>query len=139
MEELYVPRIKTMLDEVREEALERGFHCDESYEMTDEEIRWNVLVRPAGAKPGDEIGVDVSITILESEPSDGTEGGCNFALEMVEYGGVIVGGFIPYNFTEHVWVRRDDENAVATRWSVFNEHFSAMAVVDQIEKFYARE
>lgn len=137
-EDTYVPRIKTMLDEVRKEALERGFQCDEPYEMTDEEVRWCVLVRPADAKPEEEVGVDVRISILESEPSDGTEGGCNFALEMVEYEGIVVGGMIPYNFTEHVWVPREDENAVETRWRVFNEYFSATGVLDQIFEFYQK-
>lgn len=136
--ETYVPRIKTMLDEVRKDALERGFQCDEPYDMTDEEVRWNVLVRPADATPDQDVGVDVSITILESEACDGTKGGCNFALEMVEYEGLIVGGMVPYNFTEHVWVPRDDENAVETRWRVFNEHFSASSIVDRIVEFYEK-
>ena len=137
-EEIYIPRIKTMLDEVRKEALERGFQCDEPYDMTDEEVRWNVLVRPADAKPEDEVGVDVSITILESEACDGTEGGCNFGLDMVEYGGVIVGGMVPYNYTEHVWVPRKDEGAVERRWVIFNDGFSASAIVDEISEYYAK-
>lgn len=136
--DLYVPKIKIMLDEVREEALERGFQCDEPYDMTDEEVRWNVLVKPAKAEPEDEVGVDVSITILESEASDGTEGGCNFALEMIEYGGIVVGGMVPYNYTEQVWVRREDEEAVERRWVIFNDGFSASAVLDLIESFYKK-
>lgn len=104
--------------------------------MTDAEVRWCVLVRPAGSNPGDDVGVDVSITILESEECDGSEGGCNFGLDLVEYGGIVVGGMVPFNFTEQVWIPREDADAVRARWAIFDDGFSASAVMDRIENFY---
>jgi len=139
LETVYPPKFRQLLEEVRKEALERGFLCDEPGDLTDEDVRWFVLVRPAGTNPSEEAGVDVSITAAESEHFDGEEGGVNFILDVVSYEGVIVGGLHPYNYTDRCWVPRADEDAVAARWALLNDAFDASAVVDSIEEFFARE
>jgi len=128
----YVPKITKLLEEVRAEALSRGMECEGVNDMSDDGVRLAVLVRSEGGS--DEDGVDVSITVPESEDYDGVEDGCNFSLDIVSYGGVVMGGFTPYNFTDACWVRRGDPVAVEERWQVFAHHFDASAVVDRIQE-----
>lgn len=132
----YRPKLRTLLEEVRAVAQSRGLECNEPCDMTDEDICWSVFVHPKGAP--DESGVDVKVTACESQGYDGTEGGINFALEMVAYEGAIVGGFIPYNYTEQCWVDREDREAVKERWEVFTHHFDPSAVIDECEGHFAK-
>lgn len=138
MSKTYNPKIQALLTQVREEALERGYQCDEPFEMSDDETRWTMLVMPAGSTYDDEDGVDVSITILESEHRDGEENGLNFGLDVVSYGGEIIGGMTPFNYSPQVWVERDNPEAVEERWELFSNAFDASPVVDSIEGHYAR-
>jgi len=136
--ETYNPKIKTLLEQVRAEALERGFLCDEPCEMTDEEYKFCLLVQPAGTPSDAEIGVDVSITTLESECNDGEENGLNFSLDVTGWGGTIIGGMTPFNYSSRVWVQRDDAEAVQERWELFQGAFDPSVVIDSIEEHYAR-
>lgn len=137
IETVYAPKMRDLLEQVRAEALSRGLECDEPSDLTDEDVRWYVLVRPKGGP--DESGVDVSLIACESKGYDGTEGGLNFSLDMVGYEGTIVGGFTPYNYTERCWVDREDPEAVAERWSLLANGFDASAVIDECERHFARE
>ena len=138
MEDTYNPKIQKLLEAVRAEALERGFICDEPFEMTDDCVRWSLLVQPAGTASDAEEGVDVTITIPESEHYDGSENGLNFSLDVVHYGGEILGGMTPFNYSDRVWVQRDDADAVEERWNLFQGAFDASPVIDSIEGHYAR-
>jgi len=133
-EDIYNPKIKALLEQVRTEALERGYECLGPYDMSDDCIRWNVLVRPKGADSED--GVDISITIPESEHYDGSEEGVNFSSDIVHYEGIILGGLCPYNYTDQCWVDKTDEDAVASRWDTFTRLFDASAALDVVEEFY---
>lgn len=136
----HAPKIKALLEQVRAEALERGLVCSEPGDMTDDCERWEVYVQPAGT-PDDEHenGVDVSITVCESEHYDGEENGLNFALDVVSYGGEIIGGLCPFNYSDRVWVPRDDEDAVEERWGLFAGAFDADPVVDSIVSHFETE
>jgi len=136
-DETYKPKLRKLLEDVRREALKRGLECGEPGDLSDEDVRVYVLVRPAGG--ADEDGVDVSISIPESEHYDGMEGGLNFALAIVGYEGTIVGGFTPFNFTQACWVERADPVAVEERWEVFIHQFDASAVIDECQGHFGRE
>jgi len=89
--------------------------------MSDDKLRVSFMASPRGL---DEIAaesdyVDVSITMLISEHSDGELGGINWGLDVVRGSGEILGGLTPYNYTDQVWVARRDRAAVETRWSLF--------------------
>jgi hypothetical protein len=43
--------------------------------------------------------------------------GLTFRLDVVEYGGRIICGYTPYNYTEKCWVDANDAEAVKTRWN----------------------
>lgn len=139
-ETTYGPKIQKILEEVRAEAVERGLICDEPFDMTDEDVRWSALVLPAGtATAADGVGVDVNITVAESEHWDGSEGGLNFIMDVTSVGGAILGGLAPYNYTDECWVPRADEGAVETRWVVFSNGCDAGAILDSIEEHLAGE
>jgi hypothetical protein len=129
------PRIKALFEQVRDEARERGLVCCDPYEMSDDEERWALYVQPAGSGEDDhENGVDVSITVLTSEHCDGN--GLNFGLDVVSHSGRIIGGLCPFNYTDRVWVARDDADAVEERWQLFANAFDADSVVDSIVTFF---
>jgi hypothetical protein len=108
------------------------------HDMSDDCYRWNVLVRPANTPADADVGVDVSLIIAESQAYGDGEEGMNFSLDMVEYGGLIVGGCTPFNYSSDVWVDVADNDAVETRWTLFTQCFDAGAVMDGIERHYAR-
>lgn len=135
----YAERVHEFLLAVCDEArsVERGLACDGPADMTDEEHRWSVLVRQVGGDEED--GVDVTVTVLESEVRGDEEGGVNFGLDVVSYGGAIVGGFVPYNYTPDVWVDAADSDAVEARWRLFDGGLDPSAVVDSIQEYWGRE
>lgn len=137
IETVYAPKMRALLEQVRSEALSRGLECEEPGDMTDEDVRWCVPVRPKGGP--DEGGVDVSLIACESKGYDGTEGGLNFSLDVVAHEGAILGGFTPYNYTERCWVDREDPEAVGARWNLLVNGFDAAAVVDACERYFGRE
>jgi hypothetical protein len=134
----YQPKMREILESIRKEAVARGYLCDEPFDMTDECYRWSVLVRPGGTPKDADVGVDVAIQIAESHAYGDGEAGLNFMLDMVEYGGLIVGGLAPYNYTSDCWVPVDDDEAVAYRWRIFSDAFDASTVLDRIEEHYAK-
>ena len=147
--ELYKPKIMAILTEIHKEALSRGFTCDEPFEMTDEVYRFCMLLKPPGM-PGDaEDGVDVTIQIPESyvygdaapecKDAEDNRNGLNFALDLCEYGGTIVGGVTPYNYSPQCWVDISDLDAVKDRWDIFTGAFDATLVVETILEHYANE
>jgi len=135
----YAPIFAARLEQVRKEAKARGYECDEPYDMTDEYLRWNVFVCPAGKTMEDEDGIGVELAAPTSEAFEGEEGGVNFSLGLCHYGGEIVGGMAPHNYTPACWVSTQDKEAIRVRWDLFDAHFSAGAVVDQIDRYYAKK
>lgn len=135
-ENAYTTKIRSLLEQVRDAAREHGLDSSDPYDMSDAEERWALHVQPAGSSD-DEDGVEVSITVLESEQCDGQENGLNFGLDVVSHGGRILGGLCPFNYTDRVWVDRDDSEAVEERWKVFANAFDAGPVVDSIEGFFS--
>lgn len=49
------------------------------------------------------------------------DGGVNFGLDIVEYGGIILGGLAPFNYSPEVWVDSRNPDAVLARWHVFED------------------
>jgi len=62
----------------------------------------------------EEDSIDISFQLADSGPyegiDEGTEGwGVNIMVDIVHYGGEILGGFTPYNYTSEVWTDQVDE------------------------------
>lgn len=102
---------------------EEGWKVGAVNEMHDDEFKWGMLISKLDEDPielsNDDI--DISFTIIESERNDGEENGVSFSIEAVTVGGVIVGGLTPYNYTNDVWVSKDDEEAIEIRFQILQQ------------------
>ena len=132
--EIYEPKIRQILTDIIEEAKRRGHAASGPNDLTDEEYRWFTLICKTDGEPDG--GVDVTIIIAESGVHDGVPGGINFMLDVVSYGGLVLGGVAPYNYTDAVWVPEKDEALVAERWNIFTSCIDPAAVIDEIEKHF---
>jgi len=75
-------------------------HAEEPFEMDADMYSVNLSLRPEGRE-----SIDVSLEIVESQDYEGIAGGYTFRLDVVEYGGRILGGCSPFNYTEQVWCK----------------------------------
>ena len=132
----YAPKMKKMLRQICDVAREEGFDCGEVIDMSDETYRFAVLIKPKGADQED--GVDVTVDMAESQSYGDTEGGLNFSLDVVGYGGEIIGGLTPFNFSPQVWVSMDDPKAVAERWQLFDQGVDPYDVIYLVKEFYEK-
>jgi len=136
IKQTYESGIVEILNEVRDNLQHYGYEVSEVDDMTDEDYAWSVAVRP---KKGKGELIDVKITIAESEHWDGSEDGVNFMLDVVAEGGSIVGGLVPYNYTDKVWVPRKDEDAIDERWREFSHGADSSEIVYSIQDYYERQ
>lgn len=100
-----------------------GMAVDEPFQMWDDNFRWATMVwREVGDVRDPESGVDITVEIAESQAyGDDPEYGINFGLDIVEYGGRILGGLVPYNYTDQCWVDARDEDSVEARWLLLEQ------------------
>lgn len=130
----YSARIRAILRKIAEALRSEGFEVEGPYYLGrqgNENPRWYLSVPP------DEEGgesVDISLDIAESERFDGTEGGVNFTIDIVEEGGRVLGGMAPYNYTDDVWVQRSDAKAVEARFALIEESARSHAEIVRIVK-----
>lgn len=114
----YGKRIHTLLTGICRKAQKHGWLCGPIYQdtATDEYVWTATAVKQRGGNEA----VDVSIKIMESENWDGTSGGLNFGLSAIEVerGDELI-QFVPYNYSEDVWVRRTNGSEVEARFRVF--------------------
>jgi len=139
----YEPKIVRLLTSIGEAFQAQGFMVEGPFEHHDEEPTWELSVYPPVAESGvrtsgDPDLVDVSIHIALSEHRDGEKGGMSFLLDTAHYGGAIIGGFAPFNFTDQVWVPRNDRDEVEDRWEIFVNGINPHAVVESVKNFYQR-
>lgn len=120
----YAERIVKVMERIRAELQEAGYHTEGPDEMFGDDYRWALLVRVVsepGQYPVADGDIDITLQIAESMQFEGTEDGINFSLDVVEVGGRILGGLTPYNYTNDVWVDVSDDDAVEWRFSIFEQ------------------
>jgi hypothetical protein len=115
----YEQRILVLLTKIAETLREAGYTVDEPIDLSCDQYCWSLLVHGDGN--GDEDTIDISFRICESEQYDGEEGGVNFMLDIVEWGGRILGGLTPFNYTSQCWVDRSDQEEVEERFAIFEQ------------------
>lgn len=115
-------RMQDVLRELSTAFAEEGYIASPVYDRTDEEYGYAFIV--SGGNLVEE--VDVSLTLAESF-SYGDLDGVSFALDVVAFGGEIIGGLTPYNYTPDCWVPVDDAEAVSDR----------LAIIEQADTFKA--
>lgn len=120
----YSARALALLNNIRSVVTETGeWDTDEPSDMSSDDYKWSFVVWPKDkGYPGSENCVDISIELAEAatygddEVFDGF--GINWGLDIVEYGGRILGGLTPYNYTDDVWIDGRDDEAVLERWQI---------------------
>ena len=104
-------------------ALKDDGHLIEGPDFWDgDDYRWTLLVHTDGeASEVSQDDIDIAFKICESEEYDGSEGGVNFALDIVEVSGRIIGGLTPFNYSDRCWVDREDAEAVEERFRILEQ------------------
>ena len=112
----YEPRILRWFGELAEELSEINFDVDGPEDWTDDEYAWSMSVYSPDAKDKDD-SIDVTFKIVESKANDGSLDGVNFMVDIVRYGGEIVGSCAPHNYTNQVWVALNKPDAIEYRFA----------------------
>jgi len=115
IKEKYEPRALAVLNSIRQELTDAGYESDEPFDLSDDCARWVLVIKPG---EGREEAIDITLEFTESEECDGTKGGITFRVDVVCEGGRMLGGLTPYNYTEAVWVKRNDPEAVEDRFAI---------------------
>lgn len=107
----YEKRILAVLNGLRNSIVEAGHQCGEPFEMDGcDGYTWSMIV---DEDEHGENGIDVSFTIVEDDE------GIAFRVDVVEFGGRVLGGLCPYNYSQDVWVRSKD--AIEKRFRLFEQ------------------
>jgi hypothetical protein len=134
----YAARILAVMNCIRTELQDAGFTVDEPWFSDGDDYRWEMVVHLADTPAGAETeihddDVDIAFKICESQEYDGTDAGVNFALDIVEFGGRVLGGLCPFNYSEDVWVPLDSEDAIEERFRIM-EQADTSAIPSLIER-----
>ncbi len=118
----YQDRILAVMNRIATVLQDEGYPTEGPHFMDGDSYSWNLIVH-LDADP-DEVGqedIDISFKVCESEQYDVEEGGINFALDIVEIGGRILGGLTPYNYSPKCWVDRTDAEAIEERFKIMED------------------
>src|SRR2546429_1639519 len=111
--EHYGPLIVEMLTEVRAELVKRDCGASEPSELHDDEYRWEMTVY----EPKSERTLAWYVIEIEEAAAYGESGGINFSLTVTGDDSRILGMWIPWNYTDNVWV--EGAANIARRWREF--------------------
>lgn len=132
--EQYDEHILAMLKQMRDGLTALGVNSDPPIRMWDDNFRWTLTTFNDEGKVGDG-SMDVMIQISEQRDYDGEDApaGINFSLDITAWGGVILGGLSPFNYTSSVWVDAHDDNAVRERFALLRGGVEAVSAEDLSE------
>lgn len=118
----YQDRIMAIMQRIAS-ALKDDGHVVEGPDFRDgDDYRWTLLVHMDGdTSEVSQEDIDIAFKLCESEEYDGSEGGVNFALDIVEVSGRIIGGLTPFNYSDRCWVDRTDAEAVEERFRILEQ------------------
>lgn len=130
----YKGRIRKILRNIGKVLKEEGHKVEGPFDMTADHYQWSLIV---DGDTNNQQGIDISFTIAESEEWDGEEGGVNFMLDVVEWGGRILGGLCPYNYSPQVWVDRNDPEAIEERFKIMEDAdpYDILPLIEKEELF----
>ena len=136
----YGPRISAMLQSFADhvESPLFGLEAGPVRDMHGDEFIWSVLIFPYHGNQED--GVDVTLTVvdqafIEGEDPDSDIFGVTFSLDIHGWGGRLVGGLQPYNFTEDWVVDARDPEAVERRFRLIEDNADPVDVVDLVNNW----
>lgn len=114
----YAKRIKNILENIKQTLQNEGWKVEGPIDMACDEYCYSLFIT-RDAFPDEP--TDISIKICESEEADGSEDGINFSLNIVAYGGEILGGLTPFNYTNDCWISRHDAIAIEERFRIIEQ------------------
>jgi hypothetical protein len=141
------------MNRLKDALNEAGFVATEPVDISGDSFMWSLDVTTEAEAdtaqlmliPGEESehrSIDVQFEIVESEEYDGIENGVNFALNVTRWGGQMVGGLTPYNYSDGVWVDRANEAQVERRFKILegsDTHSLVTLIRDDFEKWDEEE
>jgi hypothetical protein len=119
--ETFRPRARALLLRIAEVCLSAGMTADsEPIDLTDDSYRWSLRVWRAGADRTNENCIDVTVEMAEAREygDDDEPYGVNFGVDIVEWGGTVIGGLSPFNYTPEVWIDARDSSAMDERFAL---------------------
>lgn len=117
----YATRIVAILNKIRDLLVEQGWQCDDVTDNECDYYEWGFACDTGVEAEYDGGKISIDFKIAESEYWDGEKGGVNFMLDIVAFGGRILGGLTPFNYTPEVWVKRRDAEAIETRFKLMED------------------
>lgn len=121
LKEQIAPEALALLRRVRDVCRAEGLATDdEPFDMCCDTFRWSMVVYRTANRDA-EGSIDVSLEIAEEREYEGEGFGVNFGMDIVEWGGRILGGLCPYNYTERCWVDARRWNDVRERWALVRD------------------
>lgn len=116
----YAERMKAVMVKLRDACRAYKLDADEVWDMSGDDFSWAFRVKAYPGAP-DADTLDVTLKLDEQQAYEGEGDGVTFSLDLVWYGGEIAGGMAPYNYTPSCWVSATDTEAVAERFSYFEQ------------------
>lgn len=121
----YEERIQAILKKAAEVCAEEGIVCDKVFAFDGDEYSWVLPTwRSQHDKDTDNNNnrVDIQFEIAEAKAyNDDPLDGINFALNITEWGGRMLGGMTPHNYTDQCWVPAHVDKAVNDRFLLIEE------------------
>lgn len=116
----YAERITAFLNRIRDLLVTDGRDVTEVAFMDGDYYAWNVTTKIDGeVKDG---SVDFTVEQVEERHHEGGDGyGVTFHLNITGWGGLILGGFQPYNYTLQWVVDARDDTALEARFKVLED------------------
>lgn len=115
------PSITAFLERIRKVLTEAGYPCGKVWDMSADDYRWAFGTLNDDGKE-EEGSADFAVEIAEQRAYEGADDetlwGVSFRLEITAWGGRILGGLAPYNYTDACWVDLRNPAAVAERWGL---------------------
>jgi len=127
-------RVEVIMSGFEEAFVNEGWTTDGVCFMDGDDYTWSLQLFRPECEGDDDESIDVSFTICEQQSFEGPEDadGLTFRVDLVEYGGRILGGMCPFNYTEECWIPIDEEERVEERFNYFElaDPSEAVAVAD---------
>jgi len=128
----YQDRIISYLDEVRKELEKNNIITSIVEDYSSDDIYFGFMIYKDESLEL-ENSLDVSFHIYDAKNYDNIEG-LNFGIDIVSYEGEIVGGLIPYNYSNNVWVLSEED--IEERFNLIVEESDIYSMIKLIKEFY---
>lgn len=139
----YRGRIKRILRRNLEAFVAAGFDCgqngpeDPIFETTcDYSETWTFTIVTNAERTMNPGEIECSFEMLESELIDGEKGGVTWKIDFDGYGGEMIAGFHPFNYSNQLWVPRNNPTLIEERFALY-ERLDPQQAVESVQEWLA--